>query len=165
MNKKTRGPDHIREHLEKVGRQHQYVNYAQGARHYDLPYWTFVNLAKDAGATVVLHKTAIADIPAIDRYLDEFCLVPPEKSNRKVSEREMKKREKDYEKIRQQLANGSKRWVRYDEGAELYSVGLHTFQKIARDAKAVYKVGTIVLVDTQKVDEFIMAFNVDEEDF
>jgi hypothetical protein len=28
--KKTRGPDHIREHLEKAGHRHQYMNYAQG---------------------------------------------------------------------------------------------------------------------------------------
>lgn len=44
-------------------------------------------------------------------------------------------------------------------------MGLHTFQKIAKDAKAVYKVGGVVLIDTRKVDEFIMEFNVDEEDF
>lgn len=165
MVKKNKGSDHIREHLEKNGHRHQFVNYAQGAHYYDLPYWSFVNLAKDAGATIVLHKTAIADIPVIDKYLDENCLVPAEKTNKKESEREKMKRIKDMEKLRQQMNDGSKRWVRYDEGAELYSVGLHTFQKIAKDAKAVYKVGTIVLVDTRKVDEFIMAFNVDEEDF
>ena len=165
MNKKARGPDHIREHLEKSGHRHLYMNYARGAHYYDLPYWSFVTLAKDARATVVLHRTAIADIPVIDKYLDENCLVVAEKTNKKESERERMKRAKDIEKLRQQMNDGSKRWVRYDEGAELYSVGLHTFQKIAKDAKAVYKVGTIVLVDTRKVDEFIMAFNVDEEDF
>ena len=163
--KKTRGPDHIREHLEKAGHRHHYMNYAQGAHYYELPYWSFMNLAKDEGATVVLHKTAIAYIPLIDKYLDENCLVVAEKTNKKESERERMKRAKDIEKLRQQMNDGTKRWVRYDEGAELYSVGLHTFQKIAKDAKAAYKVGTIVLVDTRKVDEFIMELNVDEEDF
>lgn len=38
--KKTRGPDHIREHLEKAGHRHQYMNYAQGAHYYELPYWS-----------------------------------------------------------------------------------------------------------------------------
>ena len=165
MVNKTRAPAHIMEHLEKVGRKHQYVSYAQGAKYYDLPYWTFVHLAKDAGATVNLHKTAIADIFAVDRYLDEYCLVEAEKTSKKESEREIMKRKSDMEKIKKQVASGSKRWVRYNEGAELYSVGLHTFEKMAKDAKAVYKVGNIILVDTQKLDQFIMAFELEEEDY
>lgn len=34
------------------------------------------------------------------------------------------------------------------EGAELYSIGLHTFQSIAKDAGAVYKVKGVMLVKT-----------------
>jgi len=96
---------------------------------------------KDAGATVDLHRMAVADTLAIDRYLDENCLLEPETPKRKESVREMKKRNKDVEKIKRLVAEGSKRWVRYDEGAILYSVGIHTFRKLARDAKACYKVG------------------------
>ena len=49
---------------------------------------------------------------------------------------------------------GKKKFVRYAEGAELYSLGLHTFQKIAKEANAVYKVERCVLVNTEKVDEY-----------
>ena len=38
---KVRGPD-LEKYLE--GRHHNYITYAQGARFYNLPYWTFVNL-------------------------------------------------------------------------------------------------------------------------
>ena len=90
MVRKSRGPDHIREHVEKRGYKHNYMLYSKGAYYYDLPYWTFVHLAKDAGATVDLHRMAVADTFAIDRYLDENCLVEPEKPSRKESVREMK---------------------------------------------------------------------------
>ena len=159
MIRKSRGPDHIREHVEKRGYKHNYMLYGKGAYYYDLPY-----LAKDAGATVDLHRMAVADTFAIDRYLDENCLIEPEITDRKESVREMKKRNKDVEKIKRLVAEGSKRWVRYDEGAILYSVGIHTFQKLAKDARACYKVGGVTLIDTQKLDKFIQAFEMEDED-
>ena len=53
--------------------------------------------------------------------------------------------------------------MRYAEGAELYSMGLHSFQEIAKEAGAVRKVKRMVLVNTEKVDAFIESFA--EEDF
>ena len=43
---------------------------------------------------------------------------------------------------------GKKKFVRYAEGAQLYSLGLHTFQEIAKEANAVYEVKRCVLVNT-----------------
>ena len=75
--------------MQKRGYRHNYVLYYTGADYYDLPYWTFVHLAKDAGATVELHRLAVADTLAIDRYLDENCLVLPEETGRKESVRDI----------------------------------------------------------------------------
>ena len=36
--------------------------------------------------------------------------------------------------LRKQFQNGKKKWVRYDEGAILYSVGIHTFMDLAKEA-------------------------------
>lgn len=44
------------------------------------------------------------------------------------------------------VVTGKKKFVRYAEGAQLYSLGLHTFQEIAKEANAVYKVKRCVLV-------------------
>ena len=63
MVKSTRGPDHIADHVESRGCRHHYVLYSTGADYYDLPYWTFVHLAKDAGSTVDLHR--IQDKPGL----------------------------------------------------------------------------------------------------
>ncbi|MEQ3168552.1 DUF6462 family protein [Mediterraneibacter gnavus] len=39
----------------------------------------------------------------------------------------------------------AKKFVRYQEGAELYSIGLTKFQELAKEAKAVYKIDKVLL--------------------
>ena len=39
------------------------------------------------------------------------------------------------------VKSGKKRFVRYQEGAELYSMGLHTFEQLAKEAGAIYTSG------------------------
>ena len=42
----------------------------------------------------------------------------------------------------------AKKFVRYQEGAELYSIGLTKFQELAKEAKAVYKIDKVALVNS-----------------
>ena len=51
-----------------------------------------------------------------------------------------------------------KKYVRYKEGAERYSMGLHTFQELAKEAGAIYRVRRFVLVNTEVFDEFLENF-------
>ena len=60
------------------------------------------------------------------------------------------------------LVKNGKKFVRYQEGAELYSMGIHTFEKIAREAVALYKIGRIVLINTTLVDEYLEIFREEE---
>mgnify|MGYP003593172669 FL=1 len=60
--------------------------------------------------------------------------------------------------LEEKVVTGKKKFVRYAEGAALYSLGLHTFQEVAKDANAVYKVKRCVLVNTEKVDEYLENF-------
>lgn len=46
----------------------------------------------------------------------------------------------------------SKKFVRYKEGANMYSVGISKFQEIAKEAKAIYKINQMVLVNTEIVE-------------
>ena len=50
------------------------------------------------------------------------------------------------------------KFVRYAEGAKMYSMGLSKFQELAKDAKACYKVGQLVLVNTEILDEYMEQF-------
>ena len=48
MPKTKSPPVNLDKYLE--GRKHKYMTYQQAARHYGLPYWGFVKVAKEANA-------------------------------------------------------------------------------------------------------------------
>ena len=56
------------------------------------------------------------------------------------------------------VKSGQKKFVRYEEGKLLYSMGLHSFQEIAKEAGAVYHVKRMVLVNVEKVDRYLENF-------
>ena len=68
---------------------------------------------------------------------------------------EMPKMRTEVKDLEAQVQNGNKRFVRYAEGAALYSLGLHTFQEIAKEANAVYKVKRCVIVNLDIVNEYL----------
>ena len=53
----------------------------------------------------------------------------------------------------------AKKFVRYGEGAQLYSMSQSTFEKLAKEAKAIYKYTKLVLVNTEKIDEYLELFH------
>ena len=54
----------------------------------------------------------------------------------------------------------NEKFVRYDEGAEMYHMGISKFMQIAKDAKACYKVGQMVLVKLEIIDEYLETFRI-----
>ena len=59
----------------------------------------------------------------------------------------------------------NKRFVRYPEGAEMYSMSLSKFQQLAKDAKAFYKMNRLVLVNLDILDEYLETFHIEDEEF
>ena len=57
------------------------------------------------------------------------------------------------------------KFVRYGEGATMYHMGLSKFMQLAKDAKACYKVGQLVLVNTEIIDEYLETLRVIDDDF
>lgn len=53
-----------------------------------------------------------------------------------------------------------KKFVRYAEGAELYSMGIQSFMRLAKEADAVYKVRGIALVKTEELDQYLETFKL-----
>ena len=64
-----------------------------------------------------------------------------------------------YRKSREQ----KKKFVRYKEGAEIYSIGLTRFQEIAKRSGAVYKVGNMCLVNTDILDKYLEKYRMENE--
>ena len=59
------------------------------------------------------------------------------------------------EPIKIKIENGQKLYIRYNEGAELYSLGLHTFMDLAKEADAIRKIRGVVLVNVRVLNQYI----------
>ena len=49
-----------------------------------------------------------------------------------------------------------KKFIRYQDGAEIYSMSMRRFQDLAKDAGAIYKVGKMALVNCEILDEYLL---------
>ena len=61
--------------------------------------------------------------------------------------------------------NGNTKFVRYSEGAEMYHMSVSKFMQMAKDAKAIYKLGQLVLVNLKIFDEYIETFHIVDDEF
>lgn len=57
------------------------------------------------------------------------------------------------------------KFVRYSEGAEMYCMGISKFMQLAKEAKACHKLGQMVLVNVEIIDEYIDAFRIVDDEF
>ena len=62
--------------------------------------------------------------------------------------------------MRQNININKKRFVRYKEGAEMYSMCQSKFEQMAKDAKAIYKVDKLVLVNCDILEEYLETFRM-----
>lgn len=53
-----------------------------------------------------------------------------------------------------------KKFVRYQKGAEKYSLGLTKFQELAKEAKAVYKIDKVTLVNCEIFERYLESFRI-----
>ena len=55
-----------------------------------------------------------------------------------------------------------KKFVRYKDGAEIYSMCQSKFERMAREAKVTYKLDKLVLVNTEIFEKYLETFRVVE---
>ena len=59
------------------------------------------------------------------------------------------------EALRYLVEAAQKPYVSYEEGSQLYSLGIHSFADIAKDAKATRRIGRRVLVNVKVLNKYI----------
>lgn len=69
MARMSKGFPDLDKYLE--GHKRKFVSYKEGAEIYEILYYSFVRLAKEADANYTLRKTAVIDVDIIEQYLDE----------------------------------------------------------------------------------------------
>lgn len=55
-----------------------------------------------------------------------------------------------------------KKFIRYKEGAEIYSMSQSKFEDLAKDANAIYKVNKLVLVNREIFEDYLEMFRLTE---
>ena len=68
--------------------------------------------------------------------------------------------DKVYRKTVKSKKKYAKKFVRYQEGAEKYSLGLTKFQELAKEAKAVYKIDKVALVNCEIFERYLESFHL-----
>ena len=53
------------------------------------------------------------------------------------------------------------KFIRYKDAIKMYSICQQTLEKIVRDANALYKVGKMSLINTEKLDSYLETFCLD----
>ena len=76
LRKLRKGPD-IDKYVDDKKRR--YTSYAGGARIYSMSYYTFIKLAKEAGANVKIKKNVVVDLDVLEKYIEENCEGGPKK--------------------------------------------------------------------------------------
>ena len=61
---------------------------------------------------------------------------------------------------KEKMTNCKKKFVRYKEGAEIYSIGLTKFRNLAKEAQAIYKIDGMVLVKCEIFEKFLEGFHL-----
>lgn len=67
-------------------------------------------------------------------------------------------KKRNLEELQELVRGRGKKFVSVQEGAALYSLGVHTFRDMAEEAGAVYHVKRRVLINTEIFDEFMESF-------
>lgn len=72
----SKGPDkNTKPNLDQfiTGEKKKWVSYMEGAKYYSLNYYTFVTLARKAGANIKIKKKAVVDLDLLEAYLEKNC--------------------------------------------------------------------------------------------
>ena len=67
----------------------------------------------------------------------------------------MSNRRREIPELEINVAAGAKKYVRYKEGADLFSMGERTFMDLAKEAGAVRKIKGVCLVNIEALNQYI----------
>ena len=112
---------------------------------YSLRYYEIKKVARECGAFKMMHRQSFIDVNRFDQYVRSLF----------GEEDSMKRKEMNEPELCNEVNNGTRKYVRYREGAGIYSLGLRKFTELAKEADTVRKVGVVTLVSIEKLNAYI----------
>ena len=71
MVHKSNSPPDLDKYIK--GKLHNFVTYEDGARLYSIPYWSFVNSVKEAGANRMIRQRVLVDQDIYEKFIEDNC--------------------------------------------------------------------------------------------
>ena len=122
-----------------------YVEAEQLCYTYSLRYFEIKKVARECGAFKMMRRQSFINVRQFDRYVRSLF----------GEEDSMKRKELNEPELCNEVNNGTRKYVRYREGAGIYSMGVKKFTELAKGADAVRKVGAVTLVSIDKLNAYI----------
>lgn len=123
----------------------RYVDAHKMCRIYSLRYDQVKKVARESNSFKMMRQMSLVDSVRFDDYFRE-----------KFGEEKMMQRKiVDDSELCNEVNSGAKKYVRYQEGAGLYSLGIKSFVALANEADSVRKIGGVCLVSIDKLNKYI----------
>lgn len=112
---------------------------------YSLRYYEIKKVARECGAFKMMRRQSFINVRQFDRYVRSLF----------GEEDSMKRKETNEPELCNEVNSGTRKYVRYREGAGIYSMGIRKFTELAKEADAVRKVGAVTLVSIDRLNSYI----------
>lgn len=132
--------------MEQKIKRGDYITYSEGAKKYSVSIQTFRRMAAKAEAVYKQNHHSLVNVKQFEKFLELFKVGDVMPSNQDI--------------MREIMKRNNSVWVRYDEGAWLYSMSRNMFMKLAADAGALYKIYGVTLINTLILDYHLESFRI-----
>lgn len=128
-------------------RMDRYVEASKLTYQYSLRYYEIKRIARECNSFKMMRRQSLVDYAKFDAYIASFF--------REENEQMKRIEEMNDPKLCEEVNLGNKKYVRYNEGAYLYSISKRNFTDLAKKADAIRKIGGVSLVSVAKLNEYI----------
>lgn len=135
----------LEEEIKKLPKQ--YVDFESVCKRYPLRYYEVKSLARSCDSFRMMRQRGVIDLVKFEDFVRSQFYEEGEESMRRLEE--------NNPELASAVNSGAKKYVRYEEGAYLYSMGRKNFTELAKEADAVRKIGGVCLVSVEKLNQYI----------
>lgn len=135
----------LEEEIKKLPKQ--YVDSESVCKRYPLRYYEVKSLARSCDSFRMMRQRGVIDLVKFEDFVRSQFYEEGEESMRRLEE--------NNPELASAVNSGAKKYVRYEEGAYLYSMGRKNFTELAKEADAVRKIGGVCLVSVEKLNQYI----------
>lgn len=120
----------------------KFIRYEEGTVIYSIGLTKLKEIAREANATYKINRLVLINMVILDRYLNEY---------------------REAERVELTFDQGKifpRKYIRYKDAVDLYSIGDRTLRKLAKEAEVVRKVGGIAMINVADFERYLEQYHI-----